>query len=354
MNRKLLALAVGTALSLPLAAQAAPSVYGQLNLSVDKVSTNAVIAPAPVPVPPASADSWQVNSNSSRLGVMGEEALGSGLSAVYKAEWAVSGDVAGNPNSATNTDLVGRDRYLGLKGSFGTVRLGAYDSPLKTSQGMVDQFNDMTYTDMANFILGDNRLDNAIGYTSPKLADVITLNAVIQPGEGAGADSRLANAYSLSAVFESGGIYAAAAYDSDVTNGGYAAVTGYNTVRLTGGYTMDALQFGILLQRSALQDDGVIGIDPDTQTAFLLSAAFSLDEKNVVKAQIISTKDTPSPAFIGAPVNDEKTMVLEVGYDHNFTKMTKAYAQAGYAKTDVGAGPDQKDSVLTVGMLTKF
>lgn len=338
MNRKLLALAVGTALSLPLAAQAAPTVYGQLNLSVDKVGTNA----------PAGTEGWEVNSNSSRLGVAGEEALGGGLSAVYKAEWGVSGDTAATP------DLVGRDRYVGLKGGFGTVRLGAYDSPLKTSQGMVDQFNDMTYADMGNFILGENRMDNAIGYTSPKVADAITLNALIQPGEGAGADSRLANAYSLSAVFESGGVYAAVAYDSDAQGGAYAAATGYNTVRLTGGYTMDALQLGVLLQRSSLEDDGAIGIDPDTQTAFLLSAAFSLDEKNVVKAQVISTKDTPAPAFVGATVNDEKTMVLEVGYDHNFTKMTKAYAQAGYAKTDVGGGSDEKDSVLTVGMLTKF
>ena len=41
MNRKLLVLAVAAAAALPLAAQAAPTVYGQLNLSVDKVSTNA-------------------------------------------------------------------------------------------------------------------------------------------------------------------------------------------------------------------------------------------------------------------------------------------------------------------------
>lgn len=338
MNRKLLALAVGTALSLPLAAQAAPTVYGQLNLSVDKVSTNA----------PAGTDNWQVNSNSSRLGVTGEEALGGGLSAIYRAEFGVDGDVA--------SGLTGRDRYLGLKSEFGTVRLGAYDSPLKNSQGMVDQFNDMTYTDMTGFggVLGDNRLDNAIGYTSPKLADAITLNAAIQPGEGSGADSRLANAYSLSAVFESAGLYAAVAYDSDVQNGAYAAATGYDTVRLTGAYTMDALQLGVMLQRSSLEDDNMIAISPDTQTAILLSAAFSLDEKNVVKAQIISTEDKPAPAVLGAPVTEEKTMVLEVGFDHNFTKMTKAYAQAGYAKTDVGGGTDEENAVLTVGMLTKF
>lgn len=37
MNRKLLALAITAALAAPLAAQAAPTVYGQVNLSVDAV-----------------------------------------------------------------------------------------------------------------------------------------------------------------------------------------------------------------------------------------------------------------------------------------------------------------------------
>lgn len=338
MNRKLLALAVASALTLPLAAQAAPTLYGQLNLSVDKVSTNA----------PGGADNWQVNSNSSRLGVMGEEALGSGLSAVYKAEWGVAGDVTGI------SDLVGRDRYLGLKGNFGTVRLGAYDSPLKTSQGMVDQFNDMNFTDMANYIVGDNRLNNAIGYTSPKLADAVTLNAVIQPGEdpnGVRADSRLANAFSASAVFEQGGLYAALGIDKDVSNGNFSSAvnTARDTTRLTLAYTMDALQLGALLQTSEISEEGAASAFKDDQTALLLSAGFSLDSKNVVKGQLIMTKDE-----FAIPAPDTEVTAIELGFDHNFTKMTKAYAQLGFAKTDNGGPTDQEDSVISVGMHTRF
>lgn len=333
MNRKLLALSIASVLALPMAAQAAPTVYGLLDLSVDDVSTNAV----------GGADNWQVNSNSSRLGVKGEEALGGGLSAVYKLEFGVQGDVA--------SGVTGRDRYLGLKSDFGTVRLGAYDSPLKTSQGTVDQFNDMTYTDMAAVgIVGDNRMDNAIGYTSPKLADVLTLNAVIQPGES-NADNDLANAFSLSAAFEQGGLYAALGFDKNVNEnaGGFSSAVGdaRDTIRLSGSYTMDALQLGALLQTSEISNEGAGGVAKDDQDALLLSAAFALDDKNTVKGQFISLKDEFN-------VGDQKTLALELGYDHSFTKMTKAYAQASYAKTDFGAGNDQKDSVLTVGMQTKF
>lgn len=353
MNRKLLALAVGAAFALPVAGMAAPTVYGQLDLSLDRVNTD-----APLSVPPVAADfdRWEVNSNSSRIGVKGEEALGNGLSAVYMAEWGVAGDVAGA--TAPGTDLNARNRYIGLKGDFGTVRLGAYDSPLKEAQGMVDQFNDMRYADMSNAVYGETRMSDAVGYTSPKLADAITLKAVIQPGESVAvtkASSRLANAYSFSATFEQEGIYASLGFNKkvneDVTTGSrstkFSATPGdaRDTLRLVGSYTVDAVQLGVMLQKSEASDDAPAV--KDDETAILLSAAYSLDDKNVIKGQIISSKDS----YV---VGSMKINELALGYDHKFTKMTKVYAQGIYAETDFGAGGKQKDSVLTVGMQTKF
>lgn len=331
MNRKLLALAVGTALSLPLAAQAAPTIYGQLNMTVDNVSTTE----------PGENDQWEVNSNSSRLGVMGEEALGSSLSAVYKAEWEVSGDMGSG-----NNDLGARDRYLGLKGSYGTVKLGHYDSPLKSSQGMVDQFNDGVYTDMTGFglVVGDNRMSNLIGYESPKFADVLTAKLAIQPGEDtAGGNDSIANAFSAALAYEAAGLYAALAYDKNVSDGAFNDATNRDTIRLTGTYTAGAMQLGALLQASELSED----VATDDRDSVLLSAGFGLDDKNVAKAQFIYTK-----ADMGA-AGDGKRMTLELGLDHNFTKMTKVYAQAAYAQTDADAG-DTDDGMFGVGMLTKF
>ncbi|MDQ8037923.1 MAG: porin [Pedobacter sp.] len=340
MNRKLLALAVAAAAALPLAAQAAPTVYGQLNLSVDKASTTN--ATGTVSGNPDGDESWQVNSNSSRLGIMGEEALGNGLSAVYKIEYGVQADEAG-----TN-DLTGRDRYLGLKGSLGTVKLGAYDSPLKSSQGSVDQFNDGRYTDMTGFgaVVGDNRMSNLIGYESPKFADAITAKVAIQPGESAATgDNELANAFSLAVAYEAAGLYAALAYDKNVNSGVFDPADNRDTIRLTGTYTAGAMQLGAMLQTSEMSDEVVGG--QDDQDAVLLSAGFGMDDKNVAKAQFIYTKED-----FGAG-GDAKRMTLELGLDHNFTKQTKAYAQAAYAKTDADSG-DFDDAMFGVGMLTKF
>lgn len=385
MNRKLLALAVTAAMAAPMAAQAAPTVYGQLNMSVDMVDWDAGDA--------GDDREVQVNSNSSRLGVKGEEALGNGYSAVYKAEWEVAGDITGE------SDLTGRDRYLGLKGNWGTVKLGAYDSPLKTSQGMVDQFNDMTYTDMGAYVTGENRLNNVIGYESPKIADAITVNVALQSGENT--DDGDDDGVSLSVVFEQGGLYLAAALDNDIVDGNTsetvsAFVDSLNeemdsefgvepfdypgdepyardTIRLTGVYTMDALQLGAMVQTSefatpkraavAFNDGAAVienffdptvfgdvnSVDVEEQSV-LLSAAYTAG-KNVFKGQLVFANYDVDLDGIGSLDIESKALI--VGMDHNFTQQTKAYVQLGLSQTEVES-EDVDANVLTVGMQTKF
>ena len=330
MNRTLLALAVTAALAVPLTAQAAPTVYGLLNLSLDMVDAES-----------SATDEFQVNSNSSRLGVKGEEDLGNGYSAVYEAEWGVSGD--GNA-----ADLGPRDRYIGLKSGWGTVKLGSYDSPLKTSQGNVDVFNDMTFLDMASIGLnGDNRLNNSIGYESPKIADAITVKVTLQPGENSAVpngDDGLVDAISASVAYEQGGLYVAAAIDqgSDSAVATVSQLT-TDTLRLTAVYTMDALQLGALVQTSEASAGG------GDQESVLLSAAYRAG-KNVFKGQLVMNNTD-----FGTP-DDEEIMSLAFGMDHNFTQMTKAFAQLGLAQTDNVGGfvGDADDTIVTVGMQTKF
>lgn len=343
MNRKLLALAVGTALSLPVVGMAAPTVYGQLNVSLDNARTsvgNTILIPV---APPAVApeESWQVNSNASRLGVTGEEALGEGLTAIYKIEYGVTGDVAG----AAGTDLVGRDRFVGLKGNFGTVRLGGFNSPLKSMQGMVDQFLDMRYADMSlglAGVKGYHRMNNAIGYTSPKLAEAVTVNVLLQPGETK-ANNGLAEAFSTSVDYNANGTYVGLGYDSETSNGDYATATGWDIVRLAFAQTMGKVQVGALLQTAKLAN-----VAPDKkQDTMLVSGAYTMD-KNVLKAQLALVRNDL--------VLKERREVLNLGFDHNCTKMTKLYAQTGFGRVSnvTGVAGNAKNYIFTVGMQTKF
>lgn len=135
MQKKLLALAIAGALSVPLAAQAQSSnvqIYGVLNPSVDFIDNG--------------DDSGAVMSNnSSRIGFKGSEDLGNGLKAIFQLESAIS------PDERTGT-WTGRDSWAGLSSaSFGTVRVGAMFTAYKSSTDYVDVFGD-TVGDYNNIV----------------------------------------------------------------------------------------------------------------------------------------------------------------------------------------------------------
>ena len=110
--------------------QAAPKIYGQLNLSAESYQKDNQN--------PATADEdyTRLQSNSSRFGIKGEDELTATLSAVYGIEWGIdadqgtdvvtSADFAKSTTSVTNIErLTQRNRYLGLKHSnLGTLKLG--------------------------------------------------------------------------------------------------------------------------------------------------------------------------------------------------------------------------------------
>ena len=90
------------------AAQAAPTLYGKINLSVDQIENNSFIE---------DQDKSELNSNASRIGVKGEEKLTDNVSAVYVAEWEISAD--GDESDAQTFKK--RNLFGGLKFSNGPV-----------------------------------------------------------------------------------------------------------------------------------------------------------------------------------------------------------------------------------------
>ncbi len=129
MKKSILTLAVAAALAAPLAAQADTILYGSARVSVDynddDTLSNLFKGDA----------SWDVANNFSRLGVLGEEDLGGGLSAVYQYEFSV--DVT------EGTNFLGRPRpkFVGLKGGFGQLTVGTQYTPYYEVLGVNDIFN---------------------------------------------------------------------------------------------------------------------------------------------------------------------------------------------------------------------
>ena len=101
-----------------------------------------------------------VEAEGSRLGVRGDIDLGGGLGAFYGFEWNLGGPA--NGDKGLNT----RQHHVGLKGDWGSVWLGAFDS-------VIVRFGGFSTTDILDQYSGNfepiYRTSNAVAYVSPDL-----------------------------------------------------------------------------------------------------------------------------------------------------------------------------------------
>ena len=102
----------------------------------------------------------KVEGEGSRLGVRGDVDLGGGLEAFYGFEWNL-GDPADK-----DTALRTRQHHVGLKGDWGSIWLGAFDS-------VIVRFGGFSTTDILDQYSGNfepiYRTQNAVAYISPDL-----------------------------------------------------------------------------------------------------------------------------------------------------------------------------------------
>ncbi|MFZ5723973.1 MAG: porin [Pseudomonadota bacterium] len=372
MNKKLLAVAIGAATTLPVVAEAAgPTLYGKINLSLESVTDardkrrDSDLADLPGSVTNTDSDEgWVVRSNDSRLGVKGDAETGiTGLTGIYQMEFSVDA-------SGEGTTFGSRDIFAGLKGTFGQIRIGNMDTPLKKAQGKIDQFND-TAADIKYHIAGEKRMANSLYYSSPKIVDGLTVNLAIAPGEGID-DPESANAadvldgpadyLSASLTWESEALYLALAMDQAIANGssfGAELASGdiIDITRAVAGYKLDDLELGLMYQLAEESFDNGGNVDEDT--SILLSAAYRLGDLKL-KAQYSTTEGDDGDDTAGD--KDREVSQLALGADYALGKATTVYAFYSMLEDDEGSntnaigatGDDDNYDVLAIGIDQKF
>ena len=220
MNKKLLAMAIATAVSIPVAAQADVTVYGRIQAEYNVEDQG------------GSSDSLQSvddNAGQSRLGVKFKEKLGGGLTAFGKAEFRI--DPADNSGSGTNKNATGvsgalgqRDIFAGIKGSWGSVAAGSFHAPYKTAGGV--KWDPWAATHLQARRAGgmsggagigghNGFIRNAIYYTSPNVNGFQGRFAISPDETNSGANNGLNadNDYSLSLQYKNGPWHGIAAYN---------------------------------------------------------------------------------------------------------------------------------------------
>ncbi|MBK1706520.1 porin [Halochromatium glycolicum] len=158
------------------------------------------------------------SSRASRIGVKGSEDLGNGLKAIYQVELGLNfgdNDITGGGNGISY-----RNSFVGLAGNWGTFLVGRHDTPLKISTGKLDQFSDTMADYNGTVGFNDIRADNVIAYISPSFSGFSFAGAMIAAGggtddEGLNVNSdSLAGAWSLAGIYNNGPFYASIAYES--------------------------------------------------------------------------------------------------------------------------------------------
>lgn len=258
----------------------------------------------------------ELKSNASRLGVKGSEKIeGSSVEVIYQMEFEVQVDDGEDTFSQRNI-------FIGLKGDFGTVKAGKFDSPLKVAQNKIDLFNDLE-GDIKNMItINDNRPSNIVSYTTPE-ANGFSASAAIIASE----DEEVDNGLSLSLQYTLDALYLAAAFDSGVEGEDEEAM------RFVAQYELGDLTLGGLVESH--DDNG------ESTDGWLLSAQYDIDNW-ALKAQ-----------FGQSDIKEEDADTISLGADYKVSKAFKYFFY--YTKNQfVEEGADLDGDYLGAGAELKF
>lgn len=328
---KALAVAVGAALAaapmLASTALADVKVYGKLHLSADWVDPGDKGTTQDA----TSRKSTYVSSNSSRWGLDASEKLGGGLTAIARLESEL--DATGE-TASQNT----RNRYVGLKGGWGQLLAGVYDTPFKQIRSAVDLFDEQP-GDIRNVVNGgagwDLRPPNAVRYDSPTLNGFTAsyLHSADRTADTATEDNRR-RLDSVGVNYAQGPLYAAFAYEThrynSVADSGNPTESGY---RLGASYNIGA--FKVIGFYNDLKDIGgtASGASSVKRKSWALGGAYTAGN-NLFKLQYTKADDL-SNNTAGASQPETGAKIWALGWEHLFSKTAKVYVD--YAQTDNGA-----------------
>ncbi len=346
MKKTLISASVASVLTLASfgALAEGPNFYGRLELAVTNSDTGATTQ--------EGKKGTVLENNFSHIGLKGSEAIADGFDIIYQMEFQVE-------NTSSEGDVFkARNTFLGLKTDAGTVLVGRNDTVFKQAEGGVDIFGN-TNADMDRLIGGQIRSADGVWYYSPKIADLVTLNATYLMEDnqldknGVVIDE---NQYALSATMgdkklKAQNYYVAAAYN---TIGGIDAYRGVAQVKL------GDFKVGGLFQNTESQTNTPEGKPVQEGNSYFVNVAYNLNGVNL-KAEYGKDESGFGKYYSNITEvegTDINVQVITVGADYRLSKSTMVYGHyamyEGDHKTLVGKVNLEDDNVLSVGVRYDF
>ncbi len=291
MKRSLFLAAVATLTAGSALAQSSVTVYGRLNMTVER--TRAV-----------NQTVYRLNDNSSRIGFRGFEDLGGGLNASFLLEHGFNTDTGAQAGGA----FWGRESWVALGGSFGRMRLGNMGptNAYFTTADYISMHNHDTGTSADVFYLYPGTATNMLAYTSPSMGGL-----VIDAQLGLSENTQIGRTHVLTANYDAGPLHLGASFLQ--TRGGLSGVKP-KEIGLRALYEIGDLTVGGYF----IRNDDAFGINT-RRNSYRASAMYVMGPGEVHLNFGVADK------IKGNAIANDDAKQFTVGYNYNLSKRTKAY-----------------------------
>ncbi|HEX5337605.1 MAG TPA: porin [Gallionella sp.] len=255
MKRKIIVTALAGIFCAPAAVLAATNVtlgdievYGRLDANLESVKNDRATG---------ATSLNRLMTNASRFGVRGNKELGGDLKVIYQLE---AGFDLNGANAAANNGQAGlattRNSNIGLKGNFGTVFMGNWDTPYFVSHDPVELFGNTTVatgvnltgrvanaaTPIANF---NNHQNTVVQYWSPSISGFQAKIAYAPDNNKTVTQNK--SVLSLSASYDNDSFYGAYGFESH-KDGSFTGQTD-KANRLVGAYKVAGALISLTYER---------------------------------------------------------------------------------------------------------
>lgn len=332
MKKSLIAL---TLAALPVAATADVTLYGAIKAGVQTYRSVEHREGKVVGVGTGS----EISDFGSKIGFKGQEDLGNGLKAVWQLEQGAS--VAG-----TNSGWGNKQSFVGLKGGFGTIRVGSLNSPLKNTGSKVNAWESGKFTGNVLEISGMAEREHrylSARYDSPEFAG-FSGSVQYAPKDNSGSNGE---SYHVGLNYRNNGFFAQYVGLFQRYGEGTKKMEGYaynipnlfveklQVYRLVGGYDNNALYASVAAQQQdakLYQDQIVRDNSHNSQTEVAATVAYRFGNVTPRVSYAHGFKGTVNDAN-----HDNTYDQVVVGAEYDFSKRTSALVSAGWLQEGKGA-----------------
>ncbi|RZL02849.1 MAG: porin [Rubrivivax sp.] len=353
-----------------VAAQAQVTVYGNVDASIGRKQVLGFDVNGNL----SKTSSTNVDSSDlseSFIGFKGQEDLGGGLKALFKLESELGVDTG----AAVGDTFWNRNATVGLAGAFGAVNLGRFENLFKLESAQFNPFgtsatfspstrlglNKGTLAFLASDIIGapvnfgstDGSWSNGVSYVSPNLGGLtLSVQTSLKESAGGNAANYAGGATAVSANYTAGPLALSAVVGEIRSVSATPAATPIKDKAFLLGASYD---FGVVKLFGQYGQDKLVAKATDGSVKpkfFQLGGSIPVSEAGSVLVSGGQTK-----VDLGVLDASVKTRDISVGYNHNLSKRTSAYAAYINERTSAsatGGSESETTNSFAVGVRHSF